>query len=393
MDKLKELILQTVDEAQHELIGLSHKIHQNPEIRFQEKKAVAWQTEFLKSSGFSVEVPFASLQTSYKASIKGRGTGPRIALLAEYDALEGLGHGCGHNMIAAMTVGAAIGLAKIMHELDGEILVLGCPAEESGKGKVIMINNGGFANIDYAMMLHPATRNIIGRGGLAAVVLNVEFKGKAAHSKEPAEGINALTAVIKTFTGIDTLRQIWTDDARINGIITAGGTASNVIPDYAAAQFTVRAKTSKYLSKMLNDLKKVVDAAALITGAEPQFKPGLVSTERYSNSVMGNIFKENMSLLGETMDYPPQGLSIGSSDVGNVSMIIPTIHEYLAIAPTSVRNHTQEFVEAAVSRKSDEMLLKGAKGLAMTAYDIFTNAELRKEIQHDFKCHVLKECE
>lgn len=134
-----------------------------------------------------------------------------------------------------MTVGAAIGLAKIMHELDGEILVLGCPAEESGKGKVIMINNGGFANIDYAMMLHPASRNIIGRGGLAAVVLDVEFKGKAAHSKEPEEGINALTAVIKTFTGIDTLRQIWTDDARINGIITAGGTASNVIPEYAAA--------------------------------------------------------------------------------------------------------------------------------------------------------------
>ena len=390
MDELKKRILHSVDETRHELLELSRKIHQCPEIRFQEEKAVVWQTELLKRYGFSVEVPFAGLSTSYKAAIKGKHTGPRIAMLAEYDALEGVGHGCGHNLISAMSIGAAIALGKIMDELDGEVIVLGCPAEESGKGKVIMINNGGFANIDYAMMIHPGTRNLIGRSGLAAVVLEVEFQGKAAHSKEPAEGINALTAIIKTFTGIDTLRQIWTDDARINGIITAGGTAPNVIPEYAAARFTVRAKTSKYLNKMLEDIRKVVDAAALITGAEPRVKPGLMSTERYSNAVMGAIFKDNMAVLGETMNYPPPGLSVGSSDIGNVSMIIPTIHEYLAIAPVSVKNHTKEFAQAAISEKSEDVLLKGAKGLAMTAYDIFTDSELRKKIYCDFESKVLK---
>lgn len=391
MDKLKEQILQAVDEIKDELFGLSHKIHQNPEIRFQEEKAVAWQTELLRKHGFSVEVPFAGLATSYKAAIKGKAAGPRIALLAEYDALEKVGHGCGHNLIASMSVGAAIALARMMGGLEGELMVLGCPAEESGKGKVVMINHGGFANVDYAMMIHPSTRNLIGRGGLAAVVLDVAFRGKAAHSKEPAEGINALTAVIKTFTGIDTLRQVWTDDARINGIITDGGTAPNVIPEYAAARFTVRAKTSKYLLRMLDDIRKAADAAALITGAELSFQPGLMSTERYSNAVMGEILKVNMAVLGETMNYPPHGLSVGSSDIGNVSMLIPTIHEYLAIAPTSVKNHTEEFAQAAISRKGDEMLLKGAKGLAMTAYDIFTDAELREKIYGDFESKVKKE--
>lgn len=390
MDKLKEQILHTVDEAWPGLIELSHKIHENPEIRFQEEKAVAWQTELLTRYGFSVEVPFAGLPTSYKAVFRGKSTGPRIALLAEYDALEGVGHGCGHNLIATMSVGAAIALSKIMGDLAGEIMVLGCPAEESGKGKVVMINNGGFANVDYAMMIHPATRSLIGRGGMAAVVLDVEFRGKAAHSKEPAEGINALTAVIKTFTGIDTLRQTWSGDARINGIITDGGAAPNIIPEYAAARFTVRAKTSRYLANMLEDLKKVVDAAALITGAEAQFKAGLMSTERYPNAVMGEIFKENMAVLGETMNYPPAGLAVGSSDVGNVSMIIPTIHEYLAIAPLRVKNHTREFAQAAISERGDEVLVKGAKGLAMTAYDIFTDAALRKRIDNEFESKVLQ---
>lgn len=390
MDNLKERILHAVDETKAELFELSHKIHQNPEIRFQEEKAVAWQTELLKKHGFEVEVPFAGLATSYKATFKGKAAGPRIALLAEYDALEEIGHGCGHNLIASMSVGAAISLSTIMNELDGEVLVLGCPAEESGKGKVVMINNGGFANVDYAMMIHPGTKNHIGRGGLAAVVLEVEFRGKAAHSKEPAEGINALTGIIMTFNGIDALRQVWTDDARINGIITAGGTASNVIPEFAAARFTVRAKTSKYLSKMLVDLKKVVDAAALITGAEPTFKAGLMSTERYSNAAMGETFKENMAILGETMNYPAPGVAVGSSDVGNVSMMIPTIHEYLAIAPTNVKNHTREFAQAAISEKGDEMLLKGAKGLAMTACDILTDAALRRKIYDEFESKVLK---
>jgi len=387
-EQMKDQIQQVIDDCKRDLLDLSHNIHQHPEIRFQEEKASKWQIELLRANGFNVENPFAGLATSYRAVMSGNGKGPRVAFLAEYDALETVGHGCGHNLIAAMSVGAAIGLSKIIKQLDGEIIVLGCPGEESGKGKVIMINNGGFANIDFAMMIHPSNRNLIGRTGLAALVLDIEFIGKAAHSKEPAEGINALTAIIQTFNGIDTLRQKWTDDAKINGIITSGGTAPNVIPEYASARFTVRAKTSDYLLKMLNDIKNVVDAAALITGAQPKFKPGLISTERYPNSVMDEIFKMNMEILGESMNYTPKGLPLGSSDFGNVSMMIPAIHEYIAIASIDVKNHTKEFAKSAISEKSDEMLLKGAKGLAMTAYDILVNPELRKNICYEFETTV-----
>ncbi|MEN6566522.1 MAG: M20 family metallopeptidase [Veillonellales bacterium] len=385
---MKDQIQRAIDDSKQDLLNLSHNIHQNPEIRFQEEKACKWQVDLLKAHGFHIETPFAGLATSYKAVMSGKGKGPRVAFLAEYDALENIGHGCGHNLIAAMSVGAAIGLSKFIKQLDGEIIVFGCPAEESGKGKVIMINNGGFTNIDFAMMVHPSNRNLIGRLGLAACVLDVEFIGKAAHSKEPAEGINALAAIIQIFNGIDMQRQKWTDDAKINGIITSGGTAPNIIPDYAAARFTVRAKTSGYLLKMLKDINNVVNAAALITGAQPKFKSGLISTERYPNSVMERVFKKNMEIVGETMSYPPKGLSAGSSDFGNVSMIIPAIHEYVAIAPTCVKNHTKEFAEAAISEKSDEMLLKGAKGLAMTAYDILVNQELRENIRSEFEATV-----
>ncbi|MBP2636270.1 MAG: amidohydrolase [Firmicutes bacterium] len=381
----KQIIQQEIDQVKEALWELSHKIHKNPELGFQEEQAVKWQTELLKQHGFHIQVPFAGLDTSYKATFAGKGKGPKIAFLAEYDALKGLGHACGHNLIAAMSVGAAIGLSKLIHKLDGEIIVLGCPGEEGGKGKVIMLNNGGFDDIDFAMMIHPATRNLIGRGGLASSVLDVEFFGKAAHSKEPAEGINALTAIINTFTGIDTVRQLWRDDSRINGIIVSGGTAPNIIPEYASARFTVRAKTSKYLLKMIEDIKKVTEAAGLITGARPNVKVGLVSTERYSNSVMGKTIQANMKELGIAMEYPPQGLAVGSSDFGNVSMTVPAIHEYLAIAPLSVKNHTKQMAEAAISKDADEVLIKGAKGLAMTGYDILYNEDLRDQIRFEFQ--------
>ncbi len=381
----KENIGYEIDRIRPALCDLSHKIHANPELGFAEHKAVQWQTELLQDHGFSIETPYSGLETSYKATfIKGTG-GPAIAFLAEYDALKGLGHACGHNLIAAMAVGGAIGLAKCTAPVNGKVVVIGCPAEETGHGKVILLNNGGFDGIDFAMMIHPGNRNLIGRGGLASTRLDIEFFGKAAHSKEPAEGINALTALLNTFTGIDTLRQVWRDDARINGIITAGGVASNVIPEYAAATFTVRSRTGQYLHKMIADIGRVADAAALVTGAKSKVTTGLVSTERYPNRVMGETFKANMALLNETMTYPPAGLQVGSSDFGNVSMVIPAIHEYLAIATTEVKNHTPEMAGAACSPRSDAVLVKGAQGLAMTGHDILASAELRKRIVDEFQ--------
>ncbi len=381
---MKEKIQKEIFGLRQEIMELSHNIHDNPELGFAEYNAVKWQTELLKKYDFSVETPYAGIETSYKASFRlGKG-GPCIAFLAEYDALNGIGHGCGHNLIASMAVGAAIGLTKANPAVNGEILVLGCPAEESGFGKVIMLNNGGFKDVDFAMMIHPGVSNMIGRKGLASVTVDVEFKGKSAHSKEPSKGINALTALINVFMGIDVLRQTWRDGTRINGIITSGGKAPNVIPDFAAGRFAVRSQTVDYLEKMLIDIQKVVNGCALLTGAEPNVKVGLISTERYCNAVMGQLLKRNMALLGEEMEMAPPTMEVGSSDFGNVSMKIPGIHEYLSIITTEIRNHTMEFAEAAASPRSDEVVVKGAQGMAMTAYEILSDDSLRKEIYDEF---------
>lgn len=381
---MREKIKQAVDSIKNELLDLSHNIHANPELGFEEAKAANWQVDLLRKHGFEVEMPYCNLKTAYKAVYGGSGTGPRIAFLAEYDALKGVGHACGHNIIAASAVGAAIGLSKVMDTLNGQVAVIGTPAEEGGGGKIIMVEADAFKHVDYAIMMHPSTKNLIGRGGLAAVSFFAEFWGKAAHSSSPEKGINALTSVISLFNGIDVLRQTWKDGAKISGIITAGGSASNVIPDYAAAKFTVRAKTRNYLLKMLEDLTRVANASASLTGAKVKTATDLLYAERYSNRVMGEAFKANMEALGEKMNYPAPNEPMGSSDIGNVSLEVPTIHEYLAIAPETVNAHSAEFCEAAVSPRGDEVVLLAAKGMAMTGADILADAALRERIYTEF---------
>jgi amidohydrolase len=383
---LKQTIIQAVDAAKNDLLTLSHNIHANPELGFEETKAAAWQTALLAKYGFKVETPYGGLATSYRATFKGKSPGPRIAILAEYDALAGVGHACGHNIIASSAVGAGIGLASIMRELAGEVVVIGTPAEEGGSGKVILVEKGAFADVNYAMMMHPSTQNVIGRGGLAAVTLKVEYIGKATHSSGPEKGINALTSLIGLFNNINALRGMWKlkEGSNVNGIITAGGVASNIIPEFAAAKFTARAYTRRYLLKMIEDIKVAAQSAALLTGAEYKMEVGLISAERYPNLAMGETFKANMETLGEAMNYPDPQESLGSSDVGNVSIIVPTIHDYLYIASKDVNSHSVEFREAAASKRGDDVVLLAAKGLAMTAYDIFTDGALRERIAAEF---------
>jgi len=383
---MKQKILQAVVELQDELLTLSHNIHDNPELGFQETKALSWQKALLEKYGFIVESPYCGLSTAYRATFTGKGPGPRVAILAEYDALPDIGHGCGHNLIASSAVGAGIGLARVMADIAGEVVVLGTPAEEGGGGKIIMVDKGAFADIDYAMMMHPSTKNIIGRGGLAAVSLKIEFFGTANHSAEPERGVNALTSLIGLFNNINALRGAWKikEGPNINGIITAGGVASNIIPDYAAAKFTARAYTRSYLLKMVEDIKVAVQAAATMTGATCKIEIGILYAERYSNLTMGETFKTNMTMLGETMNYPDPQESIGSSDIGNVSMVVPAIHEYLSITSQDVNSHSLEFMEAAGSRRADDVVLLAAKGLALTAYDILVDITLRERIRVEF---------
>jgi amidohydrolase len=382
---MKQKLCTVVDKQANALLKLSHDIHANPELGFEEHKAVAWQVELLSSHGFTIEHPFCDIATSYRAVCKGKRPGPRVAFMAEYDALKGVGHGCGHNIMAASVAGAAIALAKLMPDLAGEICVIGTPAEEGGGGKVLLVERGGFDAVDCAIMMHPSTRNIIGRGSLASVSVVAEFFGRAAHSAAPAKGVNALSALIQLFNSIDVLRQTWRNDARINGIIIAGGQASNIIPEYAAAKFTVRAKTRDYLLSMVEDLRRIAQAASLTTSAGHSLTTDVVYAERYPNRALGEAFKQNMALLGEVMEYPDPNESVGSSDFGNVSLVTPGIHEYLAIAPETVVGHTEEFRAAAISARGDEVVLKAAKGMAMTAFDFLTDTVLRQNVADEFK--------
>lgn len=375
-----------IDNAHGELIHLSRQIYENPELGFEEFKAMAWQAETLRNHGFEVETGYLGLQTSYLARLK-TGNGPRIAFMAEYDALAGFGHACGHNIIAASAVGAGVGLAHAMTELGvpGEVVVLGTPGEEGPGGKIYLADRGAFDNVDFALMIHPANENIIGRGGLAAQSITVTYKGKSVHSASPEKGINALTSVIALFNAIDTLRQVWPDTGRCNGIITKGGSAPNIVPDLAECSFTVRAAKKKELAVMMSQIRAAAQRAAELTGAAADMTDEPLFAERYPNLTIGELFKKNMESLGEKMSYPDPLKRVGSSDVGNVSMIVPTIHEYLSIAGPDVIGHTYAFREAAGSQRADDVVSLAAKGLAMTGWDLATNEADRTAARREFE--------
>ena len=390
MNEIKTFIVGKTEELCPELLKLSHEIHENPELGLQEFKACKWQKELMEKHGFTVTQPFCEMATAFKAV---RNTGNhesnplKIAFLSEYDALEGIGHGCGHNIIASCACGAAIALADAAEKFNiaAEIALFGTPAEETVGGKIPMAESGAFNGYSCALMIHPSTENIICRHGLAAQSVFVEFFGKAAHSSSPCEGINALSSMIALFNGINAAALTWSNESKINGIITDGGDASNVIPEYAKAAFTVRAGRKKTLITMYKDIEKIAEACASITGAKAKVTGGPIYAERYANRALGEAFKENMEPLGEKMCYPDYSAQVGSSDIGNVSLVVPAIHEYLAIAmPGSVISHHSSFRDAAISPRADKVVCLGAAGLAMTGSDVLTAPELRTAMNKEF---------
>lgn len=386
----KQQIIDEVESIKDELIDLSTKIHEKPELAFNEYNAVENITSLLKEHGFNVKKGIAGLETAFRAEYNGTGSGPTIAFIAEYDALPEIGHGCGHNLIATMSVGAAIALSKIANKINGKIIVLGTPGEEGGGGKVIMVNEDVFDNIDYAMMIHPSTSNLICRGGLATRKLKIEYHGKSAHSSSPEDGINALQAVIQTFNGIDHLRAILPLKANINGIIKDGGKVPNVITDYSSCSFSVRADTVSDLNLVVEHIERVVKSVESLTGAKANISKSLVYTERYPNKVIAEKLKENIAQFGEEMDYPKPNIKYGSSDIGNVSLIVPAIHSYLKIAEPGTTSHSIEFTKASITDRAHMQMIKGSKALALTGFDIFSDEKLRKNINDEFQRTVPK---
>ena len=382
MNQLKEQVMQTIDALQAELLTLSHNIHENPEVSLTEYKSAEFIAEVLRGHGFNVTMGIGGLDTAFIATKEGKGPGPHVAFMAEYDSLPGIGHACGHNVIATCAVGAFLGASSVIDNFAGRVSIIGTPGEEADGGKIILLEAGVFDDVDFALMMHPSSgRSLINRGGRAATTIEVTFVGKSAHSASPGSGINALNAVISTFNHIDMMRPTFQMQDNINGIITNGGLAANIIPGEASCEFSLRARTLIDLQKLTEKVKLAVASAAQLTGATPEIHVHRMYAERYPNLPMCEAFKANMALLGEEMEYPNPNLMYGSSDVGNVSIKIPTIHDYLAIAPAGVSSHNKEFTVASVTERADEICIKGAKGLAMTAIDVLADALFQQAIK------------
>ena len=385
MDDNKAKICNEIDAIADDLFGVSQYLKDNPETAYQEFKACEHLIKILEKNGFSVDKGIGDVETSFLARPADcPPSRPTVALLAEYDALPKIGHGCGHNMIAAAGLGAAIALKRVMKGEAGGIAVVGTPAEEGGGGKALLAEAGVFEQMDAAMMFHPSSTTIAGKGMLGRIKFEVEFFGQTAHAAgSPDQGLNALDAVIQLFNSISALRQQVRADGRIHGIITHGGDAPNIIPDYTSALFYVRAGNREYRDELFERVKKCCEGAALATGTTHKIKvftPLLDPMKR--NPALESAATENLKALGVAIDED-NGRK-GSSDMGNLSHYLPAVHPWIAIADPGTAGHTVEFREATTSEKGRQTLINAAKMLAMTAYDYLTSEELRERAKKDF---------
>lgn len=382
---MKDIIVKEAEALRNTLIETSDFICSNPEMGNVEFQAMEKLTSLLRAHGFSIETNVVNKPTAFRAVLDSNKPGASIAYLCEYDALPEIGHGCGHNMIGTMSCGAAIALSKVLDKIGGKVVVLGTPAEETDGAKVDMAAMGIFNDIDVAMILHPEDTTHKSGRSLAMDAIQFDFKGKPSHAASaPHEGINALDAVILTFTGINALRQHATPDARIHGIIKEGGKAANVIPDRAIAQFYVRAGKKKYLKELVEKVKDIAKGAALMTGAALDISYYEISyDDMNTNETLSEAFNSNLNQVGVT-DIHPARSSYGSIDMGNVSNVVPAIHPYICISETPLVGHTPEFRDATLTEKAHNTLVQGASALALTGYDVITDKGLLQKIKDEF---------
>ena len=376
-----------VESARDELIDLSHRIHANPEPAFEERRASAWCAEVIGHHGFSVEHPAGSLETAVRGRlIGGRGPdGPRIGVLAEYDALPGLGHGCGHNTMAASGVGAAVALAAVRDAWAGEVVFLGTPAEERGSGKEIMLRDGLFEGLDAALLYHPCDRNHVEIAPLASEDVDVVFKGLQSHAaSEPWEGKNALDAMIALFVSVGLWRQQLPPHCRVHGIISEGGTAANIIPDRTRAWFMIRSADQAFYDDVMKPrFRQLCEAAAQAAGVEVEVEfSGYASTMKH-NRVLAERWNANAAAVGiedEGMDP-----TSGSTDMANVSWALPAIHPDLAITDVATPGHSIEFRDAAARPRADRTVLLAATLVAQTALDLLLDPSVVPAAWREFR--------
>jgi amidohydrolase len=373
-----------LDTLHDALIQLSHRIHAHPELGWEEEQAVSWLAEALSQAGFAVQTGICDLPTAFMAQA---GSGPlHIAVCAEYDCLPGIGHACGHNLIAAMAVGAGIAAARVADEVGLTISVIGTPAEEVGNagGKVLLLERGAFAGVHAAMMVHPAPFDEVTPRLIAASTFEVHYTGKAAHaSAYPELGINAADALTIAQTAIGLLRQHIHSTDRIHGIITNGGDAPNIVPAHTVAQYIVRAETMDRLTELRPKVHRCFEAGAIATGSRLELIGG---DKPYAQMVhdrdMATLYRQNAEALGRRFPDPgsPHERAAASTDMGNVSMALPAIHPSIGINSSPAVNHQPEFAAHCVSADADKALIDGALAMAWTAIDCATDSVVRERL-------------
>ena len=372
------------EQARDELIALSHRIHAHPEIGFEEEQAAGWLSETLADAGFSVETGICDLPTAFIARA---GSGPlHIGICAEYDSLPGIGHACGHNIIAAASVGAGIAAAKIADEVGLSVSVIGTPAEEvcDAGGKILLLERGAFEGLHAAMMVHPAPLDVVEFPIIAASMFEVCYHGKEAHASAfPERGINAADALTVAQTAIGLLRQHIRSTDRIHGIITKGGDAPNIIPAHTAAKYIVRANTLADLDGIKQKVVRCFEAGALATGSKLEIHGGEKPyAEMLHDPDMAAAYRRNAEALGRIFPTVDTSLkrAAGSTDMGNVSLAMPAIHPAIGIDSLPAVNHQPEFTAHCVTEAADKAIIDGALSLAWTAVDLATNAPIRERL-------------
>jgi amidohydrolase len=371
-----------IDRARSALVALSHRIHANPELGFEEEKSSAWLCETLTEGGLAVERGICGLPTAFSARA---GSGPlHVAICAEYDSLPGIGHACGHNVIGSAAVAAALALARVADDVGLRVSVIGTPAEESGGGKVLLLERGAFAGAHAAMMVHPAPVDVVEPIMLAWSQFDVHFHGKEAHASAfPELGINALDALTVAQTAIGLLRQHIRPTDRVHGIVTRGGDAANVVPAHTSARYMVRAETLADLEDIRGKVVRCFEAGALATGTRLGLEPSSPPyAEVRHDGEMAALYRRNAERLGRT--FPDLGPMVrrasGSTDMGNVSQAIPSIHPTIGLGCFPVVNHQPEFAAYCGTPVADQALIDGAVAMAWTAIDLANDRQLSRRL-------------
>lgn len=384
MNSVQKKITEKVNQLSTELVQMARFMGEHPELAFHEFRAQQKLLSFLKKHGFKIKKGVGGIKTAFVATRK-MGNGPNVGLLAEYDALPGLGHACGHNLIGPASCGAAVAILQVWPAISGTITVVGCPAEEGGGGKILLAKKGIFKRLSVAMMAHPDSRTEVVKKMLALIEIDIEFFGRASHAAAaPEKGINALDVATMIYSKVFTFRKTLSRDSRVHGIFTAAGEKPNIIPDYAALKYYVRALDMKYAKRIVKKIESIASKTARSFGAKMKMKINPLSYEPFHpNRALAYIFRQQLKDLNIKNEQGSETKGIGSSDVGNVCQQVPTIHPMIKIynGPSC---HTPQFAKAALSEEGYQGMIAASKALALTAYEIFSKPKHLKKIKKEF---------